>query len=85
MRYIKVRFTEGVAGLAYQEIDSTGNLVRYVSEKGETLVLPEVTASEVVGGDGPEHDWMSAPETIPPATPEEQKEFVDPVAAHVME
>lgn len=78
MHYIKIRFTKGVEGLAYQEVDDSGNLLRYVSEKGETITLPEVTESEVVLSDSSEEDWMKAPSVIPEQSLEEAKEFIAP-------
>lgn len=48
MRYIKILFTKGLTCEAFQEVDISGNVTRYINMEGEELVLPEVTESEVV-------------------------------------
>ena len=49
MKYIKVQFTVGLNCVAWQEIDESQMVVvRYLDEKGNELVLPDVTESHVV-------------------------------------
>lgn len=58
MRYILIRFTFGLECLAYQVVDQTGVLVKYVDEDGQDLELPGVTESEVIDDSPAIKDWM---------------------------
>lgn len=51
MRYIKIQFTAGLDIAAYQEVDSHGQVVAFVDEKGMEFLVPEGCESHVVEDD----------------------------------
>lgn len=77
MQYIKVKFTEGLNCEAYQEINSRGEVLRYLDENGLELVVPEVTESCVIE-ENPVLPFKPAEE---PVVVEEVQEVVEEVPA----
>lgn len=55
--YIKVTFTQGLNCDAYQEVDAGLNVCRYCDMDGNTLILPEVTQSNVIDPNPPFPSW----------------------------
>lgn len=51
MRYIRVEFTFGIECLAWQEVDESGVVTRYLDDAGDEIVVPDVTESKVVSED----------------------------------
>lgn len=48
MYYIKIAFTKGLECDAFQEVDDSGIVLRYLDISGIELVLPEITESHVI-------------------------------------
>lgn len=59
MRYIKIVFTKGLDEEAYQEVDSRGNVVRFIDLDGDELKVPEVYEC-AVKDDGKQADQAGA-------------------------
>lgn len=51
MKYLLIEFTKGLECQAYQEIDESGVVQRYLDMDGNELVLPKITESRVLNED----------------------------------